>query len=95
MSLRTEDSLNCPCNGIYKCGLHSIPKFLPYPKINNYVQLSNLVNQYSKKEMDKFVSIYLDNVDYVSPCINVEFPQACSDWWRPMHFAFLENKEYK
>lgn len=23
MSLRTEESLNCPCNGIFKCGLHS------------------------------------------------------------------------
>jgi len=22
--IRTEDSLNCPCNGIYKCGFHSI-----------------------------------------------------------------------
>lgn len=28
MSLRTEDSLNCPCNGIFKCGLHSVPKFV-------------------------------------------------------------------
>lgn len=23
MSIRNEDSLNCPCNGIYKCGFHS------------------------------------------------------------------------
>ncbi len=25
MSIRTKESLNCPCNGIYKCGLHSVP----------------------------------------------------------------------
>lgn len=45
LSLRTEDSLNCPCNGIYKCGLHSIPKFLPYPKINNPSELLRLVTE--------------------------------------------------
>jgi len=26
MSIKTEESLNCPCNGIFSCGLHSIPK---------------------------------------------------------------------
>ncbi len=49
MSIKTDESLNCPCNGIYKCGLHSVPKFLPFPKINNYEQLYNLVKDFERE----------------------------------------------
>jgi len=26
--IKTEESLNCPCNGIYICGLHSVPDLI-------------------------------------------------------------------
>ena len=52
MSLKTKDSLNCPCNGIYKCGLHSVPKII-WPRDSP---------NYPKDVLDKFEQIFKDGV---------------------------------
>jgi len=72
MSLRTKDSLNCPCNGIFKCGLHT--------------PITYFVNPYSKEEMDKLFSLYLEKMP--------EFPELCKKWWRPLHLVDIELKGY-
>ena len=45
MSLKTEDSLNCPCNGIYKCGFHSVPKFILEISDDHYKELMKIIER--------------------------------------------------
>lgn len=82
MSIKTEESLNCPCNGIYKCGLHSIPKFLPFPKINNCEQLYNLVKEFSHPGTPPH---------FISPSVNVS--QRIKNW-EPLYIAIVKKKEF-
>ena len=49
MALRTEESLNCPCNGIFKCGLHSVPKFIFRMDVNNHKQLMKIIKKMEVK----------------------------------------------
>ena len=79
MSLKTEDSLNCPCNGIYKCGFHSAFKLL--------------TNPYTKEEMDKFFELYNEigtTPHFISPCVTP--PENIT--WPKLHLAIIDSKEF-
>lgn len=81
MSIKTEESLNCPCNGIYKCDFHS-------------AVLIKYNNPYSKTEMDKLCEIYLQNfkmTDYVSPWVTTP-PENIT--WPKLHLALIDSKEF-
>ncbi len=82
MSIKTKDSLNCPCNGIYKCGFHSP------------IELKFVTDPYTREEREKFMKIYLESTPlYVSPCVTIPFPKIIDDWWRPQLPGFLDSKE--
>ena len=85
MSIRTKDSLNCPCNGIYKCGFHSPPtKFVLRMTDDNHKELMKIIERMEVGTPPHFIS----------PCITKPFPEIVDDWWRPQHLAFLDSKEY-
>ena len=47
MSIKTKESLNCPCNGIYKCGLHSVPT-LTFEQYCSKDMMDKILEEYNK-----------------------------------------------
>lgn len=49
MSIKTEESLNCPCSGIYTCGFHSVPKkifLMSTPK----TRIDSIIKEYNNEK---------------------------------------------
>ena len=85
MSIKTKESLNCSCNGIYKCGLHSVPKFIKTFLITDYELLNPKDVTVTKMYGESMVK------QFVSPCITRPFPEIAKDWWNPLLLKDIED----
>jgi len=48
MSIKTDESLNCPCNGIYKCSFHSPVPMKSWGRSTPLNMMERILDEYNE-----------------------------------------------